>query len=402
MESSRFLPEQAAPGKVRDRGLAALVERGRGAYNAKDGALFLLPQGRAERTVLREKLCFALESAGAVPVEGATEEGHLRSLAERYLRDHPDRNAWASVGQGEIRLAAWCREGEDASGLERVLVALTEEEKGNGAFRTFPETTPQGIRILWAAPSSEGAGAGRPGLRCPSCGTLLGEDSPREGAVRLEEGEEPGTLAEVTTPGATTIPELCRQLGIEAERTLKTLVFSTPSGVAAALLRGDRELSCPKLERALGEPTERAAHDALVRFFGDVAGYCGPLGLPPEVRLLADRDLEGARNLVAGANRRDTHVMGVCLGRDLTPPLADLGAWKAGDPCPDCGALLEEGTLRVLGAFELFDPGRSPEKPLVTANREGKTERPRFWRGRIDLEALQLALEEGTSPCGNA
>ena len=395
VETGRFVPEQAAPGKVRDRGLAALVARGRGAYNAKDGTLLLLPQGREERGLLREGLAAALEGAGAVPVEGAADEGHLRSLAERYLRDHPDRFVWASVDRETIRLAAWCREGEEGTSLERVLRALPEEG------RVFPEAAPWGVRFLWGVPGAEGAETGRPGLRCPRCGTLLGADSPREGVVP-EDPEEPQSLREVTTPGATTIPELCRQMDIPPGRTLKTLVFSTPSGVTAALLRGDRELSAPKLERLLGEPAERAAHPDLVRFFGDVAGYCGPLGLPSEVRLLADRDLAGARNLVAGANRRDTHVAGVCLGRDLDPPQGDLGAWRAGDPCPDCGALLEEGVLRVLGVWDLFDPGRSPEKPLVTSGREGKTERPRFWRGVLDLRALHLAREEGRIPCGNA
>jgi prolyl-tRNA synthetase len=59
------------------------------------------------------------------------------------------------------------------------------------------------------------------------------------------------------------------------------------------------------------------------------------------VRVLGDRSLEGARNLVTGANEVDHHLTGVVAGRDFAPEFwVDLIVAEEGDACDRCGGKL--------------------------------------------------------------
>ncbi len=71
-----------------------------------------------------------------------------------------------------------------------------------------------------------------------------------------------------------------------------------------------------------------------------VKGYIGPMGLQAKgVRVVADVATNFNRYWATGANKPDHHVTGAVLGRDFTiDEWAPLTAYRAGDPCPSCGA----------------------------------------------------------------
>jgi prolyl-tRNA synthetase len=145
-------------------------------------------------------------------------------------------------------------------------------------------------------------------------------------------------LQKVSTPDRRTVEEVSRFLGEPRERFVKTLVYVTDTGaVIAALVRGDHELSEPKLKKALGcQWVAMADEEAVVAACGAPPGFAGPLGIKADL-MLADWALREAKGLVCGANERDAHFIGLDQPRDL-PHLrfADLRRAGAGDRCPRC------------------------------------------------------------------
>jgi prolyl-tRNA synthetase len=188
-------------------------------------------------------------------------------------------------------------------------------------------------------------------------------------AANVEKGEtrvETGTTfdsqqsQEVSTPGARTIEEVSQHLSQPAERFIKTLVFVADDAPVVALVRGDDQLSEPKLKTALGCDVLRMADDAEIEeVTGGPQGFSGPVGLTARgVRVLADRRLEGTTGLVSGANKRDAHVVGIDQARDFADAaLHDLRSARAGDRCARCadGTLEEHRGIEVGQVFYLGD-----------------------------------------------
>ncbi|MBI2764701.1 MAG: proline--tRNA ligase [Chloroflexi bacterium] len=202
------------------------------------------------------------------------------------------------------------------------------------------------------------------------------------------------TAGPIDTPSATTIEDLERSLGLPASAFLKTVLLRAESGVVAVVLPGDREVNEPKLRRHLGlGPATRLpfANEGDFAAAGGVAGYVGPVGL--RARILVDTSVE-PRGYVAGANRRDTHLRNVLLGRDFDGERVDLHDVKDGDLCPRDG-----GTLRAKRGIEvgnIFKLGTYySEKMNATYLAEDGTRRP-FLMGSYGIGVgrnLQSILE---------
>jgi prolyl-tRNA synthetase len=178
-----------------------------------------------------------------------------------------------------------------------------------------------------------------------------------------------------STPGQKTIDDLVKFTGQPANRLIKTLVYvplfntppttgDTPAGgksqevteMVVILLRGDHMASDTKLATALGTDTFRPATPEEVHaLFGAHIGSLGPVGLKG-VRILADKALEGRRNMIAGANQDDTHLRNVTPGRDFSADYVDLRVVTAGDLCPKCGKPMRISVAVELG--HVFKLGR--------------------------------------------
>lgn len=164
------------------------------------------------------------------------------------------------------------------------------------------------------------------------------------------------SLESVPTPGARTIEEVSRFLGVPPQRLVKTLIYLADGQPVAALLPGDRELNEIKLRNALGAKTVQLADDATIeRVTGAPVGFAGPQGL--KIPLWADQRLRGCRGAVTGANRADTHALHFDLARDAGAAVtfADLAFAREGDGCPRCaeGRLREKRGIEVGHVFRL-------------------------------------------------
>lgn len=141
----------------------------------------------------------------------------------------------------------------------------------------------------------------------------------------------------VDTPGAHTVEDVAKLLGVPARKVVKTLLFDVDGQPVAALVRGDRELNEVKLKNYLNATDVRLASPEQVReWSGAPVGFAGPVGL--KVRVLADRELCGDTGYVTGANQGDKHLVDVSLSRDAeVEAYIDLRTITAEDVCPRCG-----------------------------------------------------------------
>jgi prolyl-tRNA synthetase len=146
--------------------------------------------------------------------------------------------------------------------------------------------------------------------------------------------ENAPALAELHTPGTTSIEALVGSLKRPAESFLKTVLLTDAKGaVVAVVLPGDREVNEAKLRKILGTSEVKFARDGDFAVAGGVPGFVGPVGL--KARILVDSSLD-RRAFVAGANKKDTHLENVVIGRDFQGEEVDAHDVREGDYCPLC------------------------------------------------------------------
>lgn len=144
-------------------------------------------------------------------------------------------------------------------------------------------------------------------------------------------------MQKVHTPEQRTIEEVATFLGESPAQLVKTLIYVTDTGaVIAALIRGDQELSEPKLKNALGCQWVAMADEAIViQATGAPIGFAGPIGV--KATLICDWSLKSAKGLICGANERDYHLTGLDQERDFSATqFADIRQARTGDQCPRC------------------------------------------------------------------
>jgi prolyl-tRNA synthetase len=216
-------------------------------------------------------------------------------------------------------------------------------------------------------------------VSCPACGYGANVEKAETPTPEPPAAGAPAPMRSVPTPGKSSVPDVAEFLGLPSTRIVKTLLYETEDGFIAALVRGDRELNEVKLLNALDvEHLALASEEKVERVTGAKVGFAGPLGLPREVRWIADRSVVGLVNFVCGANQADTHLVDVNWGRDLPlPEVHDLLQVGADDPCPRCGQPLalsrgiEVGHIFKLGTKYSeslacrFTDEKGEERPMI-------------------------------------
>ncbi|MCK4697683.1 MAG: proline--tRNA ligase, partial [Dehalococcoidia bacterium] len=200
-------------------------------------------------------------------------------------------------------------------------------------------------------------------LNCSKCDYAANVEKaesvkPRGGEVGGEsEKSEMLPMEEVATPGKITIKEVSSFLGIPESQTLKAVFYAADGDIVFVAIRGDLEVNEVKLKNALGCHELRLAQEEEVAKAGLVAGSASPLGLSG-VKRVGDPSITLGANLVAGANKPDTHMRNVNYPRDFAVDLLiDIATAQAGDGCLRCGAPLlttrgiEVGHVFKLGSF---------------------------------------------------
>lgn len=188
--------------------------------------------------------------------------------------------------------------------------------------------------------------------------------------VKSDAPEKP--LQKVHTPSIKTVQELVRFLGAKPETFVKTLIFKADDKPIAVLIRGDRELNETKLQNLLGcTHLEIADADTVKRVTNAEVGFAGPMGLC--IELIADTEIQGMKNFVAGANEKDFHYINVNIKRDFEiKRYADLRTVQESDMCPKCGGRIEFAQGIEVGHIFKLGTKYSEAMNCVYINENGK------------------------------
>ena len=176
-------------------------------------------------------------------------------------------------------------------------------------------------------------------LSCGSCGYAANQERAERQQVRVAYQTEAGAAERVATPGQHSCEEVAKFLGEPLDRVVKSLVVLANGKPVMVLVPGDRELNELKLRRLLGGAKIEAADEATVAAVAGPCGSIGPVGV--SVPVYADSALEGAADVIVGANEEGFHLRHVSLARDAkVTQFADLALVREGDLCPHCGQKL--------------------------------------------------------------
>jgi prolyl-tRNA synthetase len=155
---------------------------------------------------------------------------------------------------------------------------------------------------------------------------------------------------EVPTPGLTTVEEVSGALGVPAGAALKAIpVVVEGRGLVMTLVRGDHRLNEIKLRNALGLDFRPARAEEIESEIGP-PGFIGPVGV--EVPVLKDAAIQG-EGYFGGANKPDTHLIGLAPGRDFSFEELDIRSVEAGDAAPGGHPIEIEPAIEVGQIFKL-------------------------------------------------
>ncbi|MBQ6137802.1 MAG: proline--tRNA ligase [Kiritimatiellae bacterium] len=186
------------------------------------------------------------------------------------------------------------------------------------------------------------ADAGEDGIAfCDGCGYAANLEK-AERRVAARDDAPCGEMETVPTPGAKTIDEVSKFMGVPGSAFVKSLVYVADGRPVMVCVPGDRDVNEVKLRHFLdAKKVELADYDTVLAATGANAGSVGPVGpADATLRIVADQELRGARGCITGANRDDHHIRNVDLDRDTAikaGDYADLVVVRDGDICAKCG-----------------------------------------------------------------
>ncbi len=211
---------------------------------------------------------------------------------------------------------------------------------------------------------------------CPECGYKANMEVAvtDRASVRDDTSE---SMREVFTGDKKDIESVCEFLNARPEKSIKAVCYfeKGTENIVLCFIRGDLEINESKLTKYIGKqivPANLTDSDVLH------AGNIGCVGLKLDnATILYDKSLEGANNMVTGANKAEYHICGVDMERDVKgATYVDIAKVKEGDVCPVCGKPLTlENGIEVGNIFQL---GTKYTKTMnmTVLNSEGKAVNP--------------------------
>lgn len=202
---------------------------------------------------------------------------------------------------------------------------------------------------------------------CPHCGYAALRKSARFRKEAPDSGL-PKPLEKVATPGAASIEELSKFLGIDKPQTAKAVFYRAefggdePAKLVLALVRGDMEANEARVRYLAGAAVLRPAEAEEIAAAGCAPGFASPIGLRRgNILVIADDLVAGSANLVTGANEAGYHFLNSNCGRDYRPDIVDpIALAYENAPCERCGRPLalqnavEVGSMQASGAGAAF------------------------------------------------
>jgi prolyl-tRNA synthetase len=234
-------------------------------------------------------------------------------------------------------------------------------------------------------------------LLCSHCDYQANRDIAKTNYPQIE--DEDASLTEVATPDKKSIEEVSEFLKVDPKSTAKCVFYKDEKGeLVTMLIRGDLEVNEVKVKGLLQTGELIMADDDLITQSGMVPGFASPMvegGLDKPV--LIDHSLKNRKNLVAGANKLDTHYTGFSIERDLKDAKiewVDVASVVAGDACPKCGKELDmKRGVEIGNIFKLGDKYTKSMK-MTYLDRNGKAQTPIMGCYGIGVGRLMACIVE--------
>jgi prolyl-tRNA synthetase len=239
---------------------------------------------------------------------------------------------------------------------------------------------------------------------CPQSDYAANVELAEAVASRAARPAPAATMHKVPTPGKTRCEDVASFLGLPVTQTVKAIAVVHDETFNLLLVRGDHDLNEIKAQKLPDLDPFRFATDAEIeRHLGCKAGYIGPVGIDPGIRVIADRTVAAMADFVCGANEEGYHLTGVNFGRDLPEPalIADLRRVVAGDPSPDGRGSLEIVRGVEVGHIFQLRTKYSTEMKATFLDEQGKS-RP-FEMGCYGIGVTRIvgaAIEQGNDERG--
>ena len=174
------------------------------------------------------------------------------------------------------------------------------------------------------------------------------------------------TFGKFLTPDIKTIDDLANFFKINPYYTLKAVAKKAlyDDGVEKIVLfglRGSDDLQEVKACNAVDANELIDISDEELEAAGLIPGFMGPKDLPKDIIFVADDLLKNETSIIAGANEKDYHYVGLNL-IELNLNYADLAEVKEGDSCPKCGGKLKY--TKGIEVGHIFQLGTRYSKPM--------------------------------------
>lgn len=180
---------------------------------------------------------------------------------------------------------------------------------------------------------------------CPSCGYSASIEKAEAVDIKqkIVDKQKEKLIKEIDTPEVKTIKQLTELLKISPKNLVKTLIYKTNNKVIAVLIRGDHEVNVTKLLKLIQcEELELADSDIIEKITGAPVGFTGPVGLKEKIKIIADNEVLNMKNFITGANKKDTHLLNVNIGRDFKIDISgDIRFITEADQCPKCASRIK-------------------------------------------------------------
>ncbi|WP_078430732.1 proline--tRNA ligase [Alkalihalobacterium alkalinitrilicum] len=166
--------------------------------------------------------------------------------------------------------------------------------------------------------------------------------------TKSDETEE--ALEKVETPNVKTIEDLENFFKQSSDRMIKAILYTVNEEPLLVLVRGDHEVNEIKVKNLFDKGVvELASPEQAKQFLNCETGYIGPIGLPSDIKVVADVAVQYVVNAICGANELGFHFQNVNPERDFTvSTFTDLRLIQEGDPSPD-----GKGTIRFAKGIEV-------------------------------------------------
>lgn len=170
-----------------------------------------------------------------------------------------------------------------------------------------------------------------------------------EAAVRAnktcdEERPEANYASKFHTPDIKTIEALAQFFKINAFYTVKAVVkkaiYENENKLVVFFIRGCDDLQETKAQNACNALELVDASEEELEKAGLVAGFIGFVGLK-NVDFYLDKELEGEKQMIMGANEKDYHLIGIDVVNLNKDRFKDLAEVKENDCCAKCGGKLK-------------------------------------------------------------